>query len=377
MAHPTVPRFTRSYLDRENDLAAWIDLVGEPDAIGLDVEMIQKLERLPGGVTRGKQILSLIQMAAGRSSAIIDPLALEDLSPLGPLLSAQTAKIVLGGATDIDLLESKGLLVRNVVDLAEVAVAEFGHGQEGMKALASRTLGVDIDKAIRREDWSQRPLPKLMLAYAYQDAELTLLMYRWFQEHYPRSLNAHQRERFSPVIGASVPAWLQRYIRKPVDPTRLLAEYGLKPDADVDAIESSVRELLSGQLSPGQIRRALRLVGELRLKGLYDDLVAAAHSPSSFIRVAAARSLGKLKVPTAEAVLRGLVSDPVTDVRNVAELALVELTTPEPRGNIGEDEFGSDEVPGPMAPLARLKLDLPPDDLLAKTAWNEEKDSAS
>ena len=57
-----------------------------------------------------------------------------------------------------------------------------------MAALSRRIFGLSLDKSVRRTDWMHRPLNPALLAYAYRDAELTLLIYRWFQEHYPEAV---------------------------------------------------------------------------------------------------------------------------------------------------------------------------------------------
>jgi ribonuclease D len=67
------------------------------DAIGVDLEMGQRVVRLPGGRQEWKHILALIQVASDTVSVLIDPLRCGDLSPLAPIMKGPTRKVFLGG----------------------------------------------------------------------------------------------------------------------------------------------------------------------------------------------------------------------------------------------------------------------------------------
>src|SRR5437588_374016 len=57
-------------------------------------------------------------------------------------------------------------------------------GERGcsLAALASRHLGVTLDKRWQRSDWSRRPLEPAQLKYAANDVVTTLMLYRKQQD---------------------------------------------------------------------------------------------------------------------------------------------------------------------------------------------------
>lgn len=356
MQAPALGSFRRTLVEDASVLEDLLPLLLDADAVGLDVEMAQHIERLPGGPTRGRQILALIQIAGGETSVIVDPLRVKDLSPLVSLMSSSTVKVVLGGATDIQLLEEHGLPVRHVADLAEMAVAVFGHKEEGMRALADRALGVQIDKSIRREDWLRRPIHPAMAMYAHRDAELTLLLYRWFQQHHPMVAESHIRLHFRPTPPAEVPEWIRKYLMKRLDPVRLLKEEGIDPNGH-SRLVADVKLAQAQSLSPAQMRRLIRLIGELRLVDLYPDVLSSAGSSSSILRSAAARALGKLGNEEARSELERLSQDELSDVRSAAEIGLRDLDAGPPKAEA--DGVAQEESPGldpdAVAVLERLQ----------------------
>ena len=361
----SLPTFRRVFAESGNELRDAIGGLVDVDAVGLDVEMAQRIERLPGGVTRGKQLLALIQIAGGDLSLVIDPLRVKDLSILQPLLASAAVKVVLGGATDVQLLEERKLAVHNIADLAEVAVSVFGHKEEGMRALADRALGIQIDKSIRREDWFRRPINPAMLNYAHRDAELTLLLYRWFQEHHHKAVVSHTRKHFQPVLPASIPEWIRKYLTKRIDALRVLKEVKIDPESSSDRLVIDVKASLKQDLSPGQQRRLIRLIGELRMKDMFDEVVPYASSPSSVFRSAAARALGRMDNEDARPILQRLLEDHIQDVVSAAQLGLRDLNAgPEKPRVVQEDSDESPTLkPEALAVLhqmrGRLDSDLP------------------
>lgn len=348
--------FRRVFVDRPEGLKSVVESLMETDAIGLDVEMGQRIERLPGGVTKGKQLLALIQLAGDDLSVAIDPTRVRDLEALEPLMVAPIVKVVLGGATDVELLFERGLNVRTVADLAEMAISVFGHKQEGMRALADRALGVHVDKSIRREDWLRRPVDPAMLNYAHRDAELTLLLYRWFQSEHPDLIKGHVRSQLTPTPPPGVPGWIQKCLMKRIDPVRFLKEEGVDVEGEVAQLLQDIRIARAQELTPAQERRVVRLIGELRLSALYPDVVPYAESPSSVFRSTAARALGKLANEAARPILHRLLEDQIPDVRTAAQVGLRDLNAGPPKTSLNDDEGAPAGLkPEALAALQRLR----------------------
>jgi ribonuclease D len=112
--------------------------------------------------------LCLIQLAVGETYALIDTLALPDVSELLNVLDRM--EIWLHGA-DYDLTLFKrtyGWTSHKVRD-TQIAARLVGHRQFGLAALIEKHFGVALSKASQKADWSKRPLPEKMLAYAVDD----------------------------------------------------------------------------------------------------------------------------------------------------------------------------------------------------------------
>lgn len=300
------------------------------DALGVDLEMGQRVERRPGGVQEWKHILALIQIASDEVSVVIDPLRCNDLTPLAPLMAGPARKVFLGGGQDVALLAQAGIPAYTIVDVGEVALGIWGRREDGMAALARRMFNVSLDKTVRRADWLVRPLNPALLTYAFQDAELTLMIYRWFQEHHAVELAAHERRELDPPIPPGTPDWLQAVMRRsPSDALLVLPEYNLHPERDADRLTQDIRCVFDHALSPRQTSRLIRIIAELALHDLEPEVIGERASPSSVVRASVARALGAIGQPeTSLAVVEELRRDPVEDVRKMAEGAVKDLRKP-------------------------------------------------
>ena len=112
----------------------------------------------------------LLQLSTERKHAIIDPLKVESPPALGKLLESRDVEVVFHDADyDLRLLhQDYGWRVTNIFD-TRVAAQLLGIKAFGLAALLESFFGVRLDKKHQRADWSMRPLPGDMLAYAAQD----------------------------------------------------------------------------------------------------------------------------------------------------------------------------------------------------------------
>ncbi|MGH2449329.1 MAG: HEAT repeat domain-containing protein [Chloroflexota bacterium] len=352
-------QFTREYIDDQENLRRVANTLGRAEAIGVDLEMVQRVERLPGGVQRWVHQLALLQIASDELSVVIDPLRCTELSALRAVMSGPSRKVFLGGGQDISLLEQARIPARNVVDVGEIALGLFGRRQDGMAALAHRIFGLTLDKSLRRTDWTARPLHPGLVSYAHQDAELTLLIYEWMKQHHPEAAAWHERVQFEPPL-APLPQWLSEALesRSPVDARAIIMELGLDATKHQEKLAADVNQLLDQTRAPRLINKLLRVAGELELTPARSRVVRLTHAPSSIIRAAAARALGRMGDLDADAaVLEGLQQDPIEDVRQAAAGALNELRRP-----VEEVEESPEEVvsldEGSLSALEQLRVSL-------------------
>jgi ribonuclease D len=120
----------------------------------------------------------LVQMATKKSCFIIDPLAVRDMSSLAPLFSRSGIVKVFHGA-DYDmrcLYRDFHISVANLFD-TELAARFLGYEATSLEAVLAKHFNVVLDKKFQKKDWSLRPLPDEMIAYAANDVRYLVTLY--------------------------------------------------------------------------------------------------------------------------------------------------------------------------------------------------------
>ena len=120
--------------------------------------------------------LSLVQLAApGGGAWLVDPLAVEDLRPLGRVFGdPRTTTVLHAGDNDlVDLKRRHGLSFARVFDTS-VAARFLGAPALGLDVLLSTYLVIDLPPSRQKDDWSERPLSEAQLRYAVGDVEYLL-----------------------------------------------------------------------------------------------------------------------------------------------------------------------------------------------------------
>jgi hypothetical protein len=272
---------------------------------------------------------------------VIDPVRVSSLRPLRTLLSGPTRKVFLGGGQDVALLEREDLPVRNVIDVGEAAYALYGRREDGMAALSKRIFGISLDKTVRRTDWLVRPLNRMLINYAFQDAELTILIYRWFQSNYPDLMAMHERAELEPELPATTPAWLREAaVRTATNPAEILAEHGVDASKETDQITADLLTAMAAmRQAPRKVNRLIRVASELGLTRALPEIAPLADSQSSLLRASAARALGRLGTEEEAApILERLAQDPLEDVRKAAEAGQRDLKKPKTPAPAAEED---------------------------------------
>ena len=117
----------------------------------------------------------LIQMATSQSSAVIDPLRLRDLESLRPVFANPAIEKIFHGA-DYDvrsLFRDFGIEIAHLFD-TQIACKFLGLRETSLEAVLQARFGVTLNKKYQRKDWSKRPLPDEMMAYAADDVRYLL-----------------------------------------------------------------------------------------------------------------------------------------------------------------------------------------------------------
>lgn len=141
-----------------------MDLISRDRIVGIDIES--------NGFFRYPEHICLIQVSASGRVYLIDPLAIEDMSPLGKILADGCIQVVLhSGDYDIRSLDRDWEFhVGNLFDTS-IAAAFTGIKQLGLASTLQEVMGVAIpkDKKVQRSDWTIRPLSDVALTYAAED----------------------------------------------------------------------------------------------------------------------------------------------------------------------------------------------------------------
>jgi ribonuclease D len=112
----------------------------------------------------------LLQIASAKRNVVVDTIALTDLSPLKTAFrSADIRKVFHGADYDVRCLyRDFDIRVSNLFD-TQCACRFLGFKETSLESVLKQIFGVALDKKYQRKDWSRRPLPKEMLAYAATD----------------------------------------------------------------------------------------------------------------------------------------------------------------------------------------------------------------
>jgi ribonuclease D len=119
---------------------------------------------------RYRDRIYLVQLSTREQTAVVDPLAVTDLSLLGRLLADPSVETVFHDADyDLRILHRDyGYTAARLFD-TRIAAQLLNEPGIGLAALLDKYLSVKLDKKYQRADWSVRPLLPEMLEYAADD----------------------------------------------------------------------------------------------------------------------------------------------------------------------------------------------------------------
>ena len=124
------------------------------------------------GFHRYPERICLVQIALADDIYLVDPLDIDDMSPLGELLAAPAVtKIFHSADNDIRSLDRDwAFTVAPLFDTA-IAAAFCGYDKLGLAAILKECLDIDIPKTkrLQRADWTIRPLSAELREYAAED----------------------------------------------------------------------------------------------------------------------------------------------------------------------------------------------------------------
>lgn len=176
-------------IDSAHDLRNLVDKARKIDAVAIDTEFVWNRTYFPR--------LGLIQIALSDEDChLIDPLGVEDLSPLGELLADQrTVKILHDAPQDLAILHKvTGHVPKNTFDTRLAAGFACLSASLSLGNLIEELLDIKLEKNATRTNWLKRPLDQEQISYALDDV---------------RYLRAARVILINRIIGPEIKAWLQ------------------------------------------------------------------------------------------------------------------------------------------------------------------------
>jgi ribonuclease D len=182
------------WVDRPASLRAMLARLQGVPALAVDTES--------NSLYAYQEQVCLIQISVPGIDFLVDPLAVHDLSGLGPLLADPVVLKVLHGAEyDLSILHRDfEFTMANLFDTMW-ASRILGWPAHGLAALLEAHFGIRLNKKYQRANWGVRPLPPAQFDYARLDTHFLLPL----QEVQARELEATNRwsqaqDRFNRLV---------------------------------------------------------------------------------------------------------------------------------------------------------------------------------
>ena len=117
-----------------------------------------------------KEQVCLIQFSTPQDDFLVDPLALDDLSPLGSLFSDPKIEKIFHAA-EYDLITLKRDYQFKFENLFDTMIAAriLGWEKIGLGSILKAEFDVELNKRYQRANWGKRPIPPEMVDYARLD----------------------------------------------------------------------------------------------------------------------------------------------------------------------------------------------------------------
>lgn len=185
-------------IETKKDLIQFVQKISNSSWLALDTEFLREKTYYAK--------LCLIQIESNEGlRACIDPLSIEDISPLTELLNNPAiTKVFHAAHQDLEiLLQITGIVPAPIFD-TQTAASVLGIGdQMGYARLIESMTGKVLSKTQSRTNWEQRPLKPAQLEYAIDDV-------RYLAQIYPKMLEQ--------LISKSRLEWLDKDFNQAVNP---------------------------------------------------------------------------------------------------------------------------------------------------------------
>jgi len=198
------------FIDSQAALEDLCAVLSQASWFAIDTEFLREKTYYP--------ILCLVQVATPDVVACIDPLSLDDMTPLLDVIyDSGITKVMHAARQDMEIFyHLRGAVPAPVFDTQIAALLLGLPDQVGYAGLVQELLGVKLHKLHSRTDWSQRPLDAEQLHYAADDVIYLAQAYQLIQDRLRETgrldwLADDFRALSDPAVYAAHPenAWLR------------------------------------------------------------------------------------------------------------------------------------------------------------------------
>ena len=169
-------------------------LAGATGPVAIDAERAS-------GYRYGQRAYLVQLRQEGAGTWLLDPVGLPDMSELNAAISGHEW-VLHAASQDLPCLAELQLTPTRLFD-TELGARLAGYERVGLAAMVETVLGYNLEKGHSSADWSQRPLPDVMLRYAALDVEVLVSLrdhienvlreqgkWEWAQEEFAAIVNA-------------------------------------------------------------------------------------------------------------------------------------------------------------------------------------------
>lgn len=171
-------------IEAKGALQAFVRSLDGIDALAVDLEA--------DSMFHYQEKVCLIQIATRNLSVVIDPLAIGDLTLLKPVFADRRIKKIFHGADyDIRSLNRDFDIEVNPLFDTQLASMYLGIRETSLDSVLKQRFKVTLDKKFQRKDWSKRPLPEEMIAYAAADVAFLIPLAKTLAAELKEKSRAH------------------------------------------------------------------------------------------------------------------------------------------------------------------------------------------
>jgi ribonuclease D len=246
MTNPKLP--SPVWVDKPNLFKQMVADLGAHNRLAVDTES--------NSLHAYREQVCLVQFSTKKTDYVVDPLALRDLSALGPIFSDPAIEKIFHAA-EYDLIclrRDFGFQFANIFDTMHAARV-LGYPFVGLDNLLAEKFHFEMDKRHQKADWAVRPLTPAQLDYARLDTHFLFDLRKALDaELKEKGRLAVAREDFARACAVDLrdektngAAWRRFSLRKDVSPRELtiLSELSIARDRIAERMNRPVFKVVA------------------------------------------------------------------------------------------------------------------------------------